>query len=284
MSSTRVSTAAMMRLCAMQELRLSVRSRWTLTFAIVFAGLALAVAGSGYVLSGGSGLQDFSRTAASLVELVLLLVPLTALMFGVMALTPEAGAAELLYSQPVPRPAILLGKVAGLCLALIASQAVGFGAAGLLLFWRAGAGGVMGFLGVVAGSFMLTAVFLAVAAALTAGSTSTRRAHHLAVALVVWFLAIVLFDVIVLGVASLLRSGTASRLLMVAAIVNPVDAVRTGTLLAVEGTMAFGAASLAFLRMTGGALGAGLWLAGSVLAWVVLPLIVAVVRVRRADI
>jgi hypothetical protein len=42
--------------------------------------------------------------------------------------------------------------------------------------------------------------------------------------------------------------------------------------------------SLAFLRMTGGALGAGLWLAGSVVAWVVLPLIVAVVRVRRADI
>jgi Cu-processing system permease protein len=279
-----VSTLTLARLCAMQELRLSVRSRWTQIFALVFAGLAFAVAASGYVMSGGSGLQDFSRTAASLVELVLLLVPLTALIFGVMSLTPDAGAAELLYSQPVPRPVILIGKLAGLCLALVASQAVGFGAAGLLLFWRAGANGVTGFLGVVAGSFALTVVFLSIAAALTAGATSVRRAHHLAVALVIWFVAIVLFDVAALGVASLLRSGTASRLLMVAVVVNPVDAVRTGTLLAVEGTTAFGAASMAFFRLTGGALGAGVYLMASVLFWILVPLAVAVVRVRRADI
>ncbi|MNC92962.1 hypothetical protein D3C83_94870 [compost metagenome] len=93
-----------------------------------------------------------------------------------------------------------------------------------------------------------------------------------------------LFDVATLGVASLLRSGTASRVLMVAVIVNPVDAIRTGTLLAVEGTTAFGAASLAFFRMTGGTLGAGLWLAASVVVWILVPLAVAVFRVKRADI
>ena len=281
---TAVSAFTLARLCAMQELRLSVRSRWAQTFAVVFAGLAFAMAASGYVISGGSGLQDFSRTAASLVELVLLLVPLTALVFGVISLTPDAGAAELLYSQPVTRPVILLGKLAGMCLALVASQAIGFGAAGLLLFWRAGADGVMSFIGVVAGSFALTAVFLSIAAALTAGATSVRRAHHLAVALVIWFVAIVLFDVAALGAASLLRSGTASRLLMVAVLVNPVDSVRTGTLLAVEGSTAFGAASLAFFRLTGGTLGAGLWLAASVAVWILVPMAVAVFRVRRADI
>jgi Cu-processing system permease protein len=90
-------------LCARQELRLAVRSRWTQTFTVVFAALALAVASSGYVLSGGSGMQDFARTAASLVQLVLLLVPLTALVFGVLAVTPESGAAELIFSQPVAR-------------------------------------------------------------------------------------------------------------------------------------------------------------------------------------
>jgi hypothetical protein len=53
------------------------------------------------------------------------------------------------------------------------------------------------------------------------------------------------------GHCPLLPSGLASRVLIVSAIVNPVDAVRTGTL-AVEGTTAFGAASLTFLRFTGG--------------------------------
>ena len=84
-------------LCARQELLLAVRSRWTQIFAAVFAALALAVASSGYVLSGGHGVQDFARTAASLVELVLLLVPLTALLIGVLSLAPERGAAELLF-------------------------------------------------------------------------------------------------------------------------------------------------------------------------------------------
>jgi len=215
---------------------------------------------------------------------VLLLVPLTSLLFGVIALTPEPGAAELLFSQPVPRRTILFGKFAGLFLALIAAQGVGFGASGLVLFMRTGEDGLSGFLGVVAGAVALTAVFLSLAAAVTAGDTSGRRARSLAVSLVVWFVAVVLFDVAALGVASLLPSGLASRVLIVSAIVNPVDAVRTGTLFAVEGTTAFGSASLAFLRFTGGALGATCWLAGSILAWTLGSLGAAAIRLTRADI
>jgi Cu-processing system permease protein len=271
-------------LFARQELVLSVRSRWTQTFAVVFAVLALAVASSGYVLSGGSGLQDFARTAASLVQLVLLLVPLTSLVFGVIALTPEPGAAELLFSQPVARRTVLAGKLLGVLLALVAAQAVGFGAAGLMLFARTGQEGLSSFLGVIAGSFTLTAIFLTLAAAITAGDTSTRRARNLAAALVSWFVAVVLFDVGALAIASLLPSGLASRVLIVSAIVNPVDAVRTGTLLAVEGTTAFGAASLAFLRFTGGGAGAATWLIASLLAWIVGPLAIANARLTRADI
>lgn len=118
--------------CARQELLLAVRSRWMQIFAGVFAALSLAVAASGYVLSGGHGVQDFARTAVSLVQIVLLLVPVTALLIGVVALAPDRGAAELLYSQPVARRTILLGRLAGLLLALTAAQAVGFGAAALL--------------------------------------------------------------------------------------------------------------------------------------------------------
>src|SRR5262249_13204041 len=101
-------------LVARQELLLAVRSRWTQIFAAVFGILCLTVASSGYVLSGGHGVQDFARTAASLVQLVLLLVPLTALLIGVLSFAPDRGAAELLFSQPVSRGTILLGKLLGL--------------------------------------------------------------------------------------------------------------------------------------------------------------------------
>ena len=215
------------------------------------------MAGAGYVLSGGHGVQDFARTAVSLVQLVLLLVPLTALLIGVLSLAPERGAAELLFSQPVSRRTILLGKLLGLFQALAAAQAVGFGAAGVVVYAQSGPEGLGGFLLLVGASLVTTAVFLGLAALLSAGAVGRKRTRALALALVVWFVAVVLFDLAALGLASLLPSGTASRVLMVSAIVNPVGAVRTGTLLAIEGTGAFGAASLALFRFTRGAWGAG---------------------------
>jgi Cu-processing system permease protein len=269
-------------LCARQELLLAVRSRWTQIFAVVFAVLALGVASSGYVLSGGHGVQDFARTAASLVELVLLLVPLTALLIGVLSLAPERGAAELLFSQPVSRRSILLGKTAGLFVALSAAQALGFGAAGLVIFSQAGGEGLPGFGLLVLGSFVLTAVFLGLAALVSAGAVG-RRTRALAIALVVWFGAVVLFDVTALGVASLLPSGPASRVLIVSVLVNPADAVRTGTLLGLEGSGAFGAASLALLRFTRGPVGAGILLVSSLLLWLVVPALLAARRLDRAD-
>jgi Cu-processing system permease protein len=133
------------------------------------------------------------------------------------------------------------------------------------------------------GAAVLTAVFLAVAAAIAGGGTSIRRARSLAVALVVWFVTVVLFDIAALGVASILPSGTASRTLMISAIVNPVDAIRTGALLLAEGTTAFGAASLAFLRFTGGPVAAAAWISAAAIFWTIVPCAVAVRRLRRAD-
>jgi Cu-processing system permease protein len=270
--------------CARQELLLAVRSRWTQIFALVFAAMALAVAASGYVLSGGHGVQDFARTAVSLVQIVILLVPVTALLIGVVALAPDRGAAEMLYSQPVPRRTILLGRLAGLFAALAAAQAVGLGAAGLVVSWHSGGEGLGSFGLLLACSFALTAVFLGLAAWLAVGATAGRRSRAIAQALVVWFAAAVLYDVAALGLASLLRSGTASRLLVVAVIVNPVDAIRTAALLGVEGAAAFGAASLAFFRITGGGTAAAALLATSVAAWIVVPAALAVRRLERADI
>jgi Cu-processing system permease protein len=269
---------------ARQESVLAVRSRWTQIFAAVFAGLALAVASSGYVLSGGHGVQDFARTAASLVQLVLLLVPLTSILIGVLSLAPDQGAAEILFAQPISRRTVLLGKLLGLFQALVAAQALGFGAAGLVIFSQSGGDGLAGFLILFAASMALTAVFLGLAALLAATAIGRRRTRALALALVVWFVAVVLFDVIALGVASLLPSGPASRVLIVGVLVNPVDAVRTAALLGIEGTGAFGAGSLALLRFTRGAWGAAALLALSLGVWIVAPTLGAIARLRRCDV
>jgi Cu-processing system permease protein len=269
-------------LFARQERLLAVRSRSTTIFAVVFAALALGVGGAGYILTGGTGLQDFSRTAVSLVQLVLLLVPLTALLVGVLAFTPERGASELVFSQPVSRATILVGKLLGLFLALGAAQMVGFGAAGVVMYSRGAEEGLASFLLLVSSSLALTLIFLGIASLIAAANVG-RRARALAIALVAWFVAVVLFDVAALGVASLLRSGHASRLLVGAVLVNPVDAIRTGALLGLEGDAAFGPASLAFFRIIGGRTLAAALLCVSIALWIAVPPAVAVQILKRAD-
>src|SRR5690606_7052904 len=125
--------------------------------------------------------------------------------------------------------------------------------------------------------------FLAIAAAIAAVSPG-RRTRVLATALAVWFLSVFLFDAVALGVASFLRSGTASRVLIGATLINPIDAARTGALLMIEGTAAFGAASLALMRATGGPAMTFAVIAASLTLWLLVPLAFAWHAVSRTDI
>jgi Cu-processing system permease protein len=273
-----------LRLFAAEELKIALRSRWTQIFAVVFSILASGVAAAGYVISGGHGVQDFSRTSASLVHLVVLIVPLISLMLGVLSLSLERGAAEVVFALPVSRWTILLGRLLGLFAALALAQSFGFGLAGLLVYAQAGPEGVGGFLIVLGASLVATAVFLALAALLSADAFGRRRTKALALALVTWLACEVFVDLAALGLATFLPSGAASRVLILASLVNPIGALRTGSLLLVEGTGAFGAASLALLRFTHGPLGATVWIALSLITWIAVPAFLARRRLERADI
>ncbi len=272
------------RLFALEELKIALRSRWTQIFAAVFAVLASSVAGAGYIISGGHGVQDFARTSASLVHLVVLIVPLISLMLGVLSLSLERGAAEVVFALPIARRTILAGRLAGLFLALALAQSFGFGLAGIVVWLQSGPEGLGAFFTVLAASLVATAVFLALAALLAADAFGRRRTRALALAIVTWLVCEVFIDLAALGVATLLPSGAASRVLIVASLLNPIGALRTGALLLVEGTGAFGAASLALLRFTHGPMGATALIALSLAFWIALPSALAVWRLERADI
>ena len=132
------------------------------------------------------------------------------------------------------RVTVVAGKLLWLLEALTVAQAFGFGAAGLVIFSQSGGEGIGGFVMLFVSSVVLTAIFLCLSALI--GSGARRRTRALALAVMIWFVTVVLLDVAALGVASLLRSGSASRLLMLATLLNPVDAIRTGALRAIEGT------------------------------------------------
>ncbi len=125
------------------ELKINIRNRWTLIFALAFAVLVVAIAYFGLVTAGTVGFQGFLRTSASLLNLVLYIVPLVALVMGTMSFTSEKNSGDLLYAQPVTRMEILIGKLAGLFASLLTSTLIGFGLGGLIIAVKAGPEGVL---------------------------------------------------------------------------------------------------------------------------------------------
>ena len=113
---------------AQKELREALRNRWFVLYTLAFIGLALALSYMSLAGAGISGFAGFGRTAASLINLVLLIIPLMALTVGAQSLAHEAehGTLAYLLAQPVTRAEVFAGKYLGLALALTLSTLAGF--------------------------------------------------------------------------------------------------------------------------------------------------------------
>lgn len=265
---------------AQRELVDALRSRLIWMFAGVFAVLALGLSYFGLVGAGYAEVTGFAKTSASLLNLVLILFPLVALFLGTSSMTSERGALELLLSQPVSRSEVMVGKFVGLALTLVASTLVGFGAAGLVIGARTGGADVGRFLALTGLSCALEVAFLSVAMLLSALTSSRVRALGAAVA--VWFTTVILYDLLVVGGAVLVGAKQLSAALVLLLFLNPVDLVRVLGIISLDSMTAFGATGASLIRMFG-ATGALVALVVALLAWMVLPLALALRRFRRAD-
>ena len=106
-----------------------IRNRWVLAVALVFTAFALVIAYFGAAQQGSVGFRSIDITIASLVSLVIYLIPLIALVLGFDAIVGERerGSLDLLLSMPITRLELLLGKYVGLAAALTFSTIAGFG-------------------------------------------------------------------------------------------------------------------------------------------------------------
>src|SRR3990172_172275 len=128
---------------AQRELREALRNKWLWFYTAGFTALAFALSQAGVASAGYAGLGGFGRTAASLINALLLFAPLIGLSVGAhtLAADRERGTLVYLMAQPVNRAEVFFGKALGAALAVVAALGLGFGLAGLGL---ASAGGGSG--------------------------------------------------------------------------------------------------------------------------------------------
>lgn len=263
---------------ARRELRDAVGSRWFLLYTTAFATLAVAVSFMSLAGSGSQGFAGFGRTAAGLLNLVMLIVPLMALTAGAGSISGERERGTLLYllAQPVSRLEILFGKFLGLSSAICASLCLGFGLSAAVLAWRAGGAGAGAFLMLTAFTCLLAVGMVAVG--LLISTLSRKGSVATGVALFVWLSLVFLSD---LG----LMAGTLVFKLRVQevfalAVLNPLQAFKTGVIVTMNASLdVLGPAGLYASQTYGRALP---WmLTGVMVAWAIGALVAAGVCFTR---
>jgi len=219
---------------AQRELREALRNKWLWFYALAFAGLALALSRAGLAAAGYNGLGGFGRTTASLINALLLFVPLMGLSVGANALAGDRERGTLLYllAQPVSRGEVFCGKALGGALALAAALSLGFGLAGLAL--AAGSGGEVG-------AYLSLALYTALLALVSLGlgfvlSALTRRsATAQGAALLAWLALVFFADLGLAGATLALRPAPAGLLTWLLA--SPLQVFKLGAIYSLRATL-----------------------------------------------
>lgn len=277
-SGSCLSFARSIAVIARREFRDALSSKWFLLYTIAFTVLAIGVSFLSLTGSGEHGFAGFGKTAAGLLNLIMLVVPLMALTAGAGSIAGERERGTLLYllAQPLSRTELLLGKFAGLAIALICSLCIGFGLSAGLLAWRAG--------GVGAGAFLMLVVFTSVLAlsmlslGILISVQSRRTGVATGISLFVWLGLVFLSD---LG----LMAGTLIFKLRVQevfalAIINPLQAFKMNVIVNLNASLdVLGPVGMYASQEYGDSLP---WLLTGVIAlWCGLPLIVSVLIFRK---
>ncbi|MCP4704459.1 MAG: ABC transporter permease [candidate division Zixibacteria bacterium] len=269
-------------LIAGQDLKLNLRNKWIVGVSILFGILTLAIAYSGMTTAGYVGFQDFRRTGASIVSLVLYLVPILALMMGTYTFVSSRKYLDWIVTQPISRWKIILGKYLGALSSLVISTAAGFSVAGIIIALQIGAEGSWRFMLVVLFALLLGAVFLSLAFLLSI--IVHRRQSSVGLSLFIWFFFVIFYDLAMFASTVYLSHGTLKTSLLVGLLFNPVDMIRVASLMVIGGDSIFGAAGVVAIKMLG-SMGTLLTLSLTiVIGWVIAPLLIALKIFQKQNI
>lgn len=254
---------------ASKDIRTGVRNRWFMLYAIVFIMLSIGfamLAMSGSTLTGQPG---FGRTAAGLLNLMLLMVPLIGLTVGAQSLVADRQdrTMDYLLAQPVTRAEIFVGKYLGAAASLILLLFLGFGISGLVMAWRGAATGFGDFMLLVLVTTLLGLGMLSAGYLISSRSPQTAAALGIAVSL--WLLFVVVGDLGLMGssVVMDLNPGT----LLSLALINPLDVYKLlGVDLLQTSLDVLGPPGAYAMQELGSSLTA--ILVAILLAWVIVPL------------
>ncbi len=193
-----MSTSRILFAIARKEFIDHLRNGWIIAVGLAFAAFSLLITFAGFGFTGSVGIGQEQSTLFSLINLVIYLVPLLGLLLSYdgIAGEHERGTLDLLRSYPFNTVLLLYGKWLGLFLVLSATLIVGLTAPAAISIYSGHT--LQAWTLLLITSIWIGAIFISIAIMFSV--LILDRGKLIAVAIGIWLLFVVLFDLGIIGI------------------------------------------------------------------------------------
>jgi Cu-processing system permease protein len=218
--------------------------------------------------------ENSSKAILSLMNIVLIVLPLISLVFTTIHYYNSYEFIELMLSQPMSRTRILISEYSGVCISLLTSFFVGIGIPVLLH-----SPGEVGFSLLFTGA-TLTLVFTSLA--FLASVISRDKAKGIGAVLLLWFYFTLIYDGLVMLILFAFSDYPLEKFTLVLSALNPVDLGRIFIMLKMDISALMGYTGALYKDFFGSIWGM-LFTTGIMFLWIALPMTIAVKLFGKKD-
>lgn len=241
------------------------RSRFIISYTAL---LLLVSAGVAYFSN------DEIKTALTLLNIVLFIVPLVCLIFGSIHFYDSGEFIEFMLTQPISRSSVFRAEYLGLSLSLAIAVTAGM----IPAFLINGVTQSMPFLTFI--SVALTFVFTGLA--LLSSSMNSEKVRGIGLSIVIWLMLAVIFDLVVILLIILFRDYPLEKFIIILTTINPIDLGRILLLLKTDVSAMMGFTGASFKNFFGSRLGIAVSSA-ALIFWVIIPYLLALRTFRKKN-
>lgn len=236
---------------------------------LVYTFLLLLISLSVFNLESNS-----AKGLLSLLNIILIIIPLICIIFSTIYIYNSAEFIELLVSQPLKRRTIWLSIFSGLAASL--SLAFFIGAGIPILLYHADATGLM----MIAMGLFLTVVFVSIA--MLAAGVTRDKAKGIGLSILLWLFFSLIFDSLVLFFLFQFQDYPLERIMVFMSFLNPIDLSRIQILLQMDISALMGYTGAVFREFFGTGMGISLSFAG-LFIWIIIPLMFSLRKFKVKD-
>jgi len=213
--------------------------------------------------------HDIGKAIITLMNIIIVLVPLISTIFGIMYYYDSKEFTELLLALPIKRSSIFIGQYLGVALSLSMSLLLGLGIP-FICYGLFESGIIFDFLLLLAIGAFLTFIFSALA--YNIGLRHENKIKGFGLAILLWLFLAVIYDGIFLSILMLFGDYPLENISLVGTLLNPIDLSRILILLKLDISALLGYTGAVFKKFFGSSSGS-VFSFLLLLLWTILPIL-----------